>query len=111
MNEQPNTDDIFEALAHETRRSIVLYVAQCPRSISSLGTELGYSLPAIHKHIDILENAHMIQRRKEGRVNYLSIKRSGLVKAQKWLGQFHSYYGNDQESLQNYSEAIKKENI
>lgn len=104
-------DQVFEALAHPVRRSIVLNVAQCPRSISSLATELGYSLPAIHKHIDILHDADVIQRRKSGRVNYISVNRQGLRIAQEWLKQFHTHWGNDAETLDNYITALEKERI
>lgn len=110
MDEQ-QTNDVFSALAHPVRRSIVLSVAQLPRSISSLATEHGYSLPALHKHIDSLENANLIIKRKAGRVQYISIKRSGLIAAQDWISQFNPHWGNDSETLSNYIEAVVKEKI
>ena len=110
MNES-EVDNVFEALAHSVRRSIVLAVAQCPRSISSLAKELDYSLPAIHKHIEVLEAAGLVMRRKTGRVNYLSIKRDGLATGQAWIRQFHPHWGNDVETLENYIKALKKETI
>jgi DNA-binding transcriptional ArsR family regulator len=68
------------------------------------------SLPAIHKHIKILENADMIIRRKIGRTNYLSLKRESFRGVQDWLMQFHAYWGSDGETLENYAQYLSAEN-
>ena len=103
-------DHGFEALANKHRREIIYVLSLQPCSISKLAAMRGLSLPAIHKHIKILENADMIIRRKIGRTNYLSLNRESLRGVQDWLMQFHAYWGSDRETLENYAQYLSKEN-
>jgi len=66
----------------------------------------GLSLPAIHKHIKVLEKADMVMRMKIGRTNFLALKREGLRCLQDWLRQYQVYYGSDEESLENYAQYL-----
>ena len=72
---------VFAALANEHRREIIHMLALHPRSISQLATMRDLSLPAIHKHIRVLEEAAMVRRRKVGRTNYLAELDTLLEKA------------------------------
>jgi DNA-binding transcriptional ArsR family regulator len=63
-------------------------------------------LPAIHRHIVALEEAGLIHRRKSGRVNFVALSRGGLDLARRWLSDFHSYWGSDDETLENYIAGI-----
>ncbi len=101
-------DDVFSALANEHRREIVLALGYRPHSISSLAEMRGLSLPAIHKHVTGLEQAGFVQRRKVGRTNYLALRRDGLRAADTWLGQFHTDWGHDDETLENYVEYLTR---
>ncbi len=103
--EQQDTDglsELFDALANEHRRAIIYTLALGPKSISQLASARGLSLPAIHKHIRVLEDAVMIRRRKSGRTNFLALEREPLKKVQAWIEQFHPYWGTETESLGNY---------
>ena len=67
------------------------------------------SLPAIHKHIKILENADMIIRKKIGRTNFLALNRESLRGLQDWLMQYHTYWGSNEETLENYAQYLSRE--
>ena len=67
------------------------------------------SLPAIHKHIKILEKAGMIVRMKIGRTNFLTLNPESLRGLQEWLMQFHTYWGSGQETLENYAQFLGRE--
>jgi len=95
-------DAIFAALSHAKRRGILTTLAFRPTTVSQLSEEYQLSLPAIHKHIRLLEIAQLIQRRKVGRTNFVALRREGLRTAQTWLSQYHAYWGNDSETLDNY---------
>ncbi len=97
-------DTVLAALANAHRRAIVHALGLQPYSISQLAQLRGLSLPAIHKHLAILENAHLIRRRKTGRTTYLTLDRQSLRSLQGWLAEFHTYWGTDAESLANYEE-------
>ena len=97
-----DADLLFEALASSHRRKIILSLALQPYSIAQLAVIGKLTLPAIHKHIKLLEAASLITRRKIGRVNFLALDRRGLKALQEWSSQFHTYWGSAKESLTNY---------
>jgi DNA-binding transcriptional ArsR family regulator len=101
-------DKVLVALANEKRRDMVYALGLQPRSITQLANELGLSLQAIHRHIGILEDAGLAQRRKSGRVNFLALDRSGLVLMQDWIGQYNAYWGSNRETLENYVAGIER---
>ena len=95
-------DSVLEALANPHRREIVYVLGLQPCAISELARMRGLSLPAIHKHIKILENAGLVSRRKTGRTTYLTLNPQRLRLLQDWAAQFHTYWGSDQASFENY---------
>ncbi|MEX1287091.1 MAG: metalloregulator ArsR/SmtB family transcription factor [Acidimicrobiia bacterium] len=102
-------DPVFEALANEHRRAIIHALATRPHSISDLADQRDLSLPAIHKHVRVLEAAGMVRRRKVGRTNFLALERSPLRDLQAWVEQFHPWWGTDGESLENYVAHLDKD--
>ena len=102
-------DKVFEALANQHRREIIYVLGLQPCSISQLASMRGLSLPAIHKHIKILENADMLVRRKIGRSNFLTLNRKSLRGLQEWLMQYQTYWGNEDETLENYAEYLGRQ--
>jgi len=90
-------DTVFAALSHRHRREIVDLLARQPASIQQLARQIGISLPAIHRHLAVLEEASLIQRRKSGRVNFLAIRRAGLHRVRDWALQYRSDWGTDEE--------------
>jgi DNA-binding transcriptional ArsR family regulator len=78
-------DYVFEALASKHRREIIYLLSLQPCSISKLAFLRNLSLPAIHKHIEILEKGGMVTRRKVGQTNFLTLNRSSLSGLQAWL--------------------------
>ena len=102
-----NLDKIFAALANKHRREIVYLLGLQPHSTSQLASYRGLSLPAIHKHIQILKDAGVITTKKIGRTNFLSLNRYSMLGMQSWLNQYHAYWGNNSETLENYSQHLK----
>jgi DNA-binding transcriptional ArsR family regulator len=95
-------DSILEALANPHRRAIVYVLGLQPSAVSQLARMRGLSLPAIHKHVKVLENAGLVSRRKTGRTTFLILNPRRLRLLQEWVGQFHTYWGSDQASFENY---------
>lgn len=88
---------------------MIRLLALQPRSISQLAGLRGLSLPAIHKHVRMLEEAAMVSRRKLGRTNFLALEREPLSRLQAWTGQFHPWWGTDRETLENYVDALRRD--
>ena len=104
----PDLDKIFEALGNQHRREIIYALSLQPHSISQLATMRDLSLPAIHKHIKMLKNAELVLDKKHGRTHFLAINRQALRGLQEWLMQYHTYWGNDKETLENYEQYLKE---
>ena len=78
-------DNVFEALANKHRREIIYILSLQPCSISKLAFLRNLSLPAIYKHIAVLEKGGMVTRRKIGQTNFLTLNRESLRGLQDWL--------------------------
>ncbi len=102
-------DPLFAALANRHRREMVDLLALQPWSISRLAAIRGLSLPAIHKHVRVLEEAGLVRRRKLGRTTFLTLDRASVLQLQAWLGRFHAYWGTEKESLENYGTFLDGE--
>jgi DNA-binding transcriptional ArsR family regulator len=106
MSETTTLDGVFDALANTHRRAMIRALGRQPHSISQLADMEGLTLPAIHKHVRILEEADMVIRKKVGRTNFLALKRGPLRGLQEWVGEFHPYWGDDAETLENYARYL-----
>ena len=102
---------VFNALANVHRRQIIHALALQPRSISQLAAFRDLSLPAIHKHVRVLEDAAMVQRRKIGRTNFLALQREPLTRLLAWMDQFHPWWGTAGETLENYADYLRNDPI
>jgi DNA-binding transcriptional ArsR family regulator len=80
-------DRTFQALADPTRRAIVTQLAEHETAISALATPFHLTLPAVSKHIDVLESAHLVVRHKRGRTTYCRLVAEPLAQAGEWLAQ------------------------
>jgi len=99
-------DRLFEALANRHRREMVRLLGLQPHSISRLARIRGLSLPAINKHVRVLVDAGIVDRRKLGRTTFLTLDRASMRDLQTWLGAFHAYWGTEKESLENYAQFL-----
>jgi DNA-binding transcriptional ArsR family regulator len=102
-------DRLFGALANRHRREMVHLLALQPYSISRLAASRGLSLPAINKHVRVLEEAGVVRRRKLGRTTFLALDRASIRGLQAWLGQYHAYWGTEEETLENYEPFLAAE--
>jgi DNA-binding transcriptional ArsR family regulator len=98
-------DAVFTALANSHRREVVLLLAQRPATITEVARRVGLSLPAIHRHIKLLEAAHLVRRTRLGRGNLLALERLALRQLQQWTDQFTPWWGTDAETLDNHAAA------
>jgi DNA-binding transcriptional ArsR family regulator len=101
-------DAVFAALANPHRRRMVDMLALQPASIQQIAERIGMSLTAINRHITVLEESGLIQRKKSGRVNFLAVRRDALRQLHNWTQQYTAYWGTDEESLENYVAAVDR---
>jgi DNA-binding transcriptional ArsR family regulator len=101
-HESPQLDILLSALANEKRRSILYELSLMPSTTSRLAKNNGLTLPAIHKHILILENSGLIIRKKSGRTNFIAFNPNTFGIIQKWLLQYQTQWGDVNASFENY---------
>ncbi len=81
-------DGTFGALADPTRRAIVLHLLAGEASVGELAAPHQMSLPAISKHISVLEEAGLVFKRKQGRQQYCRLATKPLNEIDAWLRRF-----------------------
>ena len=78
-------DRVFQALADPTRRTILERLTAGPASVSELADPLPMSMPAVIQHLQVLEQAGLIQTEKVGRVRTCRIEPPALRAAETWI--------------------------
>jgi DNA-binding transcriptional ArsR family regulator len=90
------------ALADPSRRVILDQLARGPQSVSQLADPLGVSLPAVLKHLTVLEDARLVETRKVGRVRTCQLRAAGLEPAMEWINQRHRVWSARLDHLDDY---------
>ncbi len=85
-------DAIFGALADPTRRAILERLAQGEASVSELALPFGTTLPAVMKHLKVLEDAGLITCAKSGRVRTCRLAAAPLEGATVWLERYRRFW-------------------
>ena len=93
----------FAALADPTRRAILTRLAQGEASVGELAAPFDMSLPAISKHLGVLERARLIRRRKDAQWRRCQLRPDGLRVAADWIGQYERFWT---ESLDRLAEIL-----
>jgi DNA-binding transcriptional ArsR family regulator len=92
-------DETFSALADPTRRKILIALTDGDRSVSELAAPFKVSLPAISKHLSVLERAGLITREREGRVRRCSLEPEPLADAMEWIASYGRFWEESFDSL------------
>jgi DNA-binding transcriptional ArsR family regulator len=101
-------DIIFMALADPTRRAILERLAQGEASGTELARPFSISVPAISKHLRVLEHAHLILHRKEGRTHRFRLSARPMQEAAAWLEHYRQLWETQFDSLELYLLATEK---
>ena len=98
----------FAALADPTRRSILAHLARGDKCVTHLAKPHAMSLPAVSKHLRVLEKAGLLRRRRYGRVHEMRLDAKPLRQAALWVGEYRKFW---QGSLDRLAEYLEKENL
>src|SRR6195952_4842414 len=104
------TDQIsstFAALADPTRRAILARLALGETSVSELATPFKMSMPAVSKHLKVLEHAGLITRSRDAQMRPCKIETTALKEADDWLEEYRRLWEQRLESLEDYLKAIQ----
>jgi DNA-binding transcriptional ArsR family regulator len=97
-------DSVFSALGDGTRRGILARLAEGESSVGELAAPYEMSLPAISKHLRVLEHAGLIRKEKDGRVIRCSLDAEGLREAADWIAEYRRFWEGQFDRLARYLE-------
>src|SRR5271155_5958666 len=95
-------DLIFRALADRTRRALLARLAAKPAMVTELAEPFAMSLPAVSRHIRVLERARLVVRTVDGRVHHCSLDPAPLKTAETWLSYYRHFWEGQLEALARY---------
>lgn len=94
----------FSALSDPTRRAVLERLSEGEATVSELAEPLQMSLPAVSKHLKVLERAGLLQRRREGRRHILSLDAGPLSEVNEWIAFYRRFWDGSFDRLEEYLE-------
>lgn len=95
-------DSIFGSLADTTRRDILRRVAGRELSVGDIASSYDISLAAVSKHLIVLEQARLVTKRREGKLQIVSLSPAALTDATKHLEQYSDIWERRLDRLEKY---------
>ena len=104
----PDTlSNTFSALADPTRRAILARLALGELSVTELAQPFEMSMPAISKHLKVLERAGLIARGREAQWRPCSLKAAPLKDAAEWLERYRRFWEESFDRLDDYLRELQ----
>lgn len=97
-------DSTFAALSDATRRGILSRLATGEMSVTELAAPYDMSLPAVSKHLQVLESAGLVTRKKEGRVQRCRLAAAPMQSASEWIDYYRRFWDTQLDSLHQFLE-------
>jgi DNA-binding transcriptional ArsR family regulator len=103
-----STDDqldlVFHALSDRTRRALIDRLARGPGKVTDLAEPFDMSLPAVSKHLKVMELAGLVSRAVDGRIHHCSLGPGPLRDAERWLDRYRPFWEDTLGALARYVE-------
>jgi DNA-binding transcriptional ArsR family regulator len=97
-------DRTFSALADPTRRRLLRHLSRGETRVTELAKPFAMSLPAVSKHLGVLEGAGLLQRRRQGREHHLTLNAAPMNEAAQWIEQYRAFWEGSLDRLAAYLE-------
>jgi DNA-binding transcriptional ArsR family regulator len=111
MSPELATDQLsttFAALADPTRRAILARLASGESSVTRLAEPFDMSLPAISKHLKVLERAGLIARGREAQWRPCRLEAGPLKDASKWIEHYRRFWEQSLDRLEVYLRQVQE---
>ena len=105
--EDGRLDETFSALANSTRRAILARLAQGEVSVNDLAAPFDLTLPAISKHIKVLERAGLITRGRRAQFRPCTIDAAPLAEIADWAAQYRHIWDNRFDRMDDYVQNLQ----
>jgi DNA-binding transcriptional ArsR family regulator len=104
-------DNVFHALSDPTRRALIARLAKRPCMVKELAEPYAMSLPAVSKHLKVLERAGLVSRTVDGRMHRCSFAPEPLQQAEQWISRYRAFWEDTLGALSGYIKRGKKQPI
>ena len=101
-------DATFRALADPTRRAILARLANGEATAGELGKPFRVSAPAISRHLRVLEEAGLIERRKDGRLQRCRLVARPMKTAIDWMAHYQAFWEGRLAALERHLSKSRK---
>ncbi|MDA4129525.1 MAG: metalloregulator ArsR/SmtB family transcription factor [Thaumarchaeota archaeon] len=101
-------DLTFSALGDPTRRHILAILSKGTQSVTELAKPFSISLPAISKHLDVLEKAGLIVRERKGKFLHCHLNATPLARTAGWIANYKSIWEKQLDFLDDYLTQERK---
>jgi DNA-binding transcriptional ArsR family regulator len=98
----------FAALADPTRRAILARLASGEAMVTELAEPFDMSLPAISKHLKVLQRAGLVEQGRRAQWRPCRLKADGLRDVADWVGQYRRHWEASLDRLDDYLRDIQK---
>jgi DNA-binding transcriptional ArsR family regulator len=98
---------VFAALADPTRRTILARLAAGEQSVTEIAKPFKISLPAITKHLKVLERSGLISRSREAQWRPCQLKAKPMKEAVDWLENYRSHWEESFDRLDEYLKELQ----
>ena len=97
-----NISNIFAALADPTRRAILARLSKGDTNVTELAEPFAMSMPAITKHLKVLENAGLISRGRDAQRRPCHLEPGALQEISIWVEQYRELWSTRLDQLEDY---------
>lgn len=106
---QDQVSSTFAALADPTRRAILARLAMGETTVLELAEPFEMSLPAVSKHLKVLERAGLIERSREAQKRPCRLRAEPLRVASDWIEQYRQFWEESFDRLDEYLKRLQSE--
>jgi DNA-binding transcriptional ArsR family regulator len=107
---EPDTlNETFAALADPTRRAILADLTTGTKTVTELAEPFDMTLPAISKHLKVLEKARLIERSREAQYRPCTLHPEPLHHVDRWLEQYRRFFEESFDRLDDYLQHLQSE--
>jgi DNA-binding transcriptional ArsR family regulator len=99
---------IFGALADPTRRAILARLADGPATVNEIAEPFDMTLPAVSKHLKVLERAGLISRGREAQWRPCRLEAEPLREATEWMSRYREFWESSFDKLDAHLKTLMK---
>ncbi len=109
VDNEEKLDRLFCAMGDKTRRKMLMMLSKGSLNVSELGEPFGTTKQSVSKHLKVLEEAGLISKQKDGRIQHCKFNPSALETMQKVVDQYREFWGQQLDALDIYINSINKQ--